>query len=49
MTASVRLPALNQCATARSILAATHWNGMVSSSNVAGRWLVSSLRSGAGE
>ena len=49
MTASVRLPALNQCAPARSMLAATHWNGMVRSSKVAGRWLASNLRSGAGE
>jgi hypothetical protein len=31
------------------MLAATHWNGMVRSSNVAGRWLASNLRSGAGE
>ena len=31
------------------MLAATHWNSTFRSSKVSGRWVVSSLRSGAGE
>jgi len=49
-SASTSAPSVNQCSVARSMLAATHWNGTGSSARVrTGRCLVSRSRSGSRE